>query len=163
MSSSLVTTCSMSSSYGIMFWGYRKGSRANSNYEFIGIKHIKCYFLQKIRLRCNSVSGAGDRDTGENGTSRGSVFGMARRERGGLATNYVSCYSYAVRAVRVELMLLSETCCLSVSSCKWCCRYPKASAMPWGVSGGNNIWRVEFFRGLGMTGEGNLLGSCPLG
>jgi len=46
----------MSSSYGITFWGYRKGSRANSNYEFISIKHIKCYFPQKIRLRCNSVN-----------------------------------------------------------------------------------------------------------
>ena len=32
-----------------------------------------------------------------------------------------------------------------------------------GVSKGNDIWRVEFFEGLGMTGEGNLLGGCSLG
>ena len=55
MSSSLVITCSMSSSYGITFWGYRKGSRANSNYEFVGIKRIKCYFPWKIHLRYNNV------------------------------------------------------------------------------------------------------------
>jgi len=35
-----------------------------------------------------------------------------------LATNCVSCYSCMVRAARVELMLLSEICCLSVSSCR---------------------------------------------
>ena len=35
---------------------------------------------------------------------------------GGLATNCVSCCSCVVRAARVELMLLSETFCLSVSS-----------------------------------------------
>ena len=56
MSSSLVITCSMSSSYGITFWGYRKGSRTNSNYEFVGIKHIKCYFPWKICLWYNSIA-----------------------------------------------------------------------------------------------------------
>ena len=60
----------------------------------------------------------------------GEVFSMARRERGGLATNCVSCCNCAVRAAKVELMLLSETYCLSMSSCRWCCRYPKASATP---------------------------------
>ena len=49
---------------------------------------------------------------------------------GGLATNCVSCCSCAVRAARVELMLLLETWCLSMSSYKWCCRYSKVSAMP---------------------------------
>ena len=49
---------------------------------------------------------------------------------GGLATNCVSCCSCMVRAARVELMLHLETCCLSVSSCRWCCRYPKALATP---------------------------------
>jgi len=58
----------------------------------------------------------------------GGVFGTVGRGR--LATNCMSCCSCAVRAARVELMLLSETCCLSVSSCRWCCRYLKASAMP---------------------------------
>ena len=70
----------------------------------------------------------GDGDTRGNGTGGRGVFGTARG--GGLATNCVSCYSYVVRAVRVELMLLSETYCLSVSSCRWYCRYPKVSAMP---------------------------------
>jgi len=51
-------------------------------------------------------------------------------EGGGLATNCVSCCSYIVRAARVVLMLFSETFCLSISLWKWCCRYPKASAMP---------------------------------
>ena len=69
----------------------------------------------------------------------GGVFGTAGRGRGGLATNCVSCCSCAVRAARVELMLFSETYCLSMSSCRWCCRYPKVSAMPCGVSEGNNI------------------------
>jgi len=71
---------------------------------------------------------AGGGDTRGDGTGGGDVFGMAGGE--GLATNCVSCCSCAVRAARVELMLLSETCCLSVSFCRWCCRYPKASAMP---------------------------------
>jgi len=97
----------MSLSYGITFWGYRKGSRANSNQEFIGITCIKCYLLRKIHLRHNST----------------------------------------VKAARVELMLLSEICCLSMSSCRWCYRYPKVSATPWGVSKSNNIWRVEFSEG----------------
>ena len=46
----------MSLLYGGTFWGYRKGSRANSNYKFIGIKHIKCYFPWKIHLLCNNRS-----------------------------------------------------------------------------------------------------------
>ena len=74
------------------------------------------------------AGGAGGRDTGGDGTGRGGVFGMAGGE--GLATNCVSCCSCMVRAARVELMLLSETCCFSVSSYRWCCRYPKVSAMP---------------------------------
>jgi len=80
--------------------------------------------------RVRRVGGAGDGDPREDGMSGGGVFGTARKERGGLATNCVSCCSYTVRAAKVELMLLSETCCLSVSSCRWCCRYPKASATP---------------------------------
>jgi len=35
--------------------------------------------------------------------------------------------------------------------------------MPWGVSRDNDIWEAEFSGGLGMTGEGDLLGGCPLG
>jgi len=35
--------------------------------------------------------------------------------------------------------------------------------MPWEVSGGNDIWGAEFSRGLGMTGEGDLLDGCLLG
>jgi len=55
-SSRLIITCSMYSSYNITFWGYRKGSRANSNWEFIVIKLIKYYLLQKIHLQHNSTS-----------------------------------------------------------------------------------------------------------
>ena len=62
------------------------------------------------------TGGAGGGDTRGDGTGGGGVFGTARG--GGLATNCVSCCSYAVRAARVELMLLSEICCLSVSSCR---------------------------------------------
>jgi len=29
-----------------MFWGYRKGSKVNSNWKSIGIKYIKCYLLK---------------------------------------------------------------------------------------------------------------------
>jgi len=64
----------------------------------------------------------------QRGWYRWGVFGTVGR--GGLATNCVSCCSCMVRVARVELMLLSETCCLSMSSCRWCCRYPKASATP---------------------------------
>jgi len=91
------------------------------------------------------TSGAGDGDTRRDGTDGGDVFGMA--ERGGLATNYVSCCSCVVRAARVELMLFSEIYYLFVSSCRWCCRYPKALATSWGVSKDNNIWKVEFSKG----------------
>ena len=73
------------------------------------------------------AGGVGGRDTGGDGTGGGGVFGMARE--GGLATNCVSCCSCVVRAARVELMLLLEICCLSVSSCRWYCRYPKTLAM----------------------------------
>ena len=69
-------------------------------------------------------------ETPERMVQVGEVCSMAGRERGRLATNCVSCCSCAVRAARVELMLLSETCCLSVSSCRWCCRYPKALVTP---------------------------------
>jgi len=67
------------------------------------------------------------------------VFSIGREE--GLAT---SC---TVRAARVVLMLFSETFCLSVNSWRWCCRYSKALAMPWGVSRGNDIWRAGFSEG----------------
>ena len=89
--------------------------------------------MGRIRL----AIGAGGRDTGEDGTGGG----------GGLATSCASCCSCAVKAVRVVLMLFLETFCLSVSSWIWCCRYPKTSAMLWGVSGGNDIWRAEFPEG----------------
>jgi len=56
----------------------------------------------------------GGGDTGGDGIGGGGVFGTAGG--GGLATNCVNCCSCAVRAARVELMLLSETFCLSVSS-----------------------------------------------
>ena len=67
------------------------------------------------------------------------MFGIGREE--GLAT---SC---AVRAARIVLMLFSEMFCLSVNSWRWCCRYSKASAMPWGVSRGNDIWTAGFSEG----------------
>ena len=57
-------------------------------------------------VRC--VGGAGDGDTGGDGTGGGGVFDMAGRGREGLATNCVSCCSCVVRAVRVKLMLFSE-------------------------------------------------------
>jgi len=76
---------------------------------------------------------------------------------GGLATNCVSCCSYVVKVASVVLMLFSETFCLSVSSWRWCCRYPKASAMPWGVSGGNDIWRAEFPEGWVWQGRATCL------
>jgi len=56
-----------------------------------------------------------------------------------LATSCISCCSCVVKAVSAVLMLFLEMFCLSVSSWRWCCRYPKASAMPWEVSGDNNI------------------------
>jgi len=96
--------------------------------------------LGRVRL----VVGAEGGDT-RDGTGRGGVFGTDRE--GGLATSCVSCYSCTVRAARVVLMLFSETFCLSISLWRWYCRYPKASAMPWGVSGGNNIWGAEFSEG----------------
>jgi len=96
----------------------------------------------------------GGRDTRGDGTSREDVFDT---DRGGeLATSYMSCYSCAVKAARVMLMLFLEMFCLSVNWWRWCCRYPKASAIPWRVSEGNDIWRVDF-------SKGDLLGSCPLG
>jgi len=55
MSSRSIITYSMYLSYSVMFWGYRKGSRANSNWEFIGITCIKCYLSWKICLRHNSA------------------------------------------------------------------------------------------------------------
>ena len=66
---------------------------------------------------------------------------------GWLATSCVSCCSYAVNAARVVLMLFLEMFYLSVSLWRWCCRYPKALATPWGVSGGNNIWRADSSEG----------------
>jgi len=85
------------------------------------------------------------RDTEGDGTDGGGVFGTGRG--GGLATSCVSCCSCVVKAMSVVLMLFSETFCLSVSLWRWCCRYPKTSAMPWEVSGGNDIWRAEFLEG----------------
>ena len=86
--------------------------------------------------RVHLVVGVEGGDT-RDGTGRGGVFGMGGE--GGLATSCVSCCSCTVRATRVVLMLFSETFCLSVSLWRWCCRYSKMSAMPWGVSGGNDI------------------------
>jgi len=94
--------------------------------------------LEHVRL----TIGVGGGDTGGDSTDRGGVFGTGRG--GGLATSCVSCYSCTVKAASVVLMLFSEMFCLSVSSWRWYCRYPKALAMPWGVFRGNDIWRVEF-------------------
>jgi len=55
MSSRLIITCSMYLSYSVTFWEYRKGSRANYNWESVGIKYIKCYLPRKICLRHNTV------------------------------------------------------------------------------------------------------------
>ena len=55
MSSGLGLPYSISLLYSSTFWGYSKGSWANSNYEFVGIKRIKCYLPQKIHLRCNNT------------------------------------------------------------------------------------------------------------
>ena len=101
--------------------------------------------------RVRRAGGAGDGDTRGDGTGGGGVFSTAGG--GGLATNCVSYCSCVVRAARVELMLLSEICCLSVSSCRWCCRYPKALATPWGVSKGNDIWRGDFLEGCVWQGR----------
>ena len=49
---------------------------------------------------------------------------------GRLATSYVSCCSCMVKAASVVLMLFLETFCLSISSWRWCCRYPKVLATP---------------------------------
>jgi len=81
--------------------------------------------------------GAGGRDTGGDGTGGGGVFGMGGGE--GLATSYVSCCSCMVKVASVVLMLFLETFCFSVSSWRWCCKYPKMSAMPWEMSKGNDI------------------------
>jgi len=84
----------------------------------------------------------GGGDTRGDGIGGGGVFAIGGG--GGLATSCVSCCSCAVKVASVVLMLFSETFYLSVSSWRWCCRYPKVSATPWGVSGGNDIWRAEF-------------------
>ena len=63
---------------------------------------------------CPSDWQSGGGDTGGDGTGGRGVFGTAGG--GGSATNCVSCCSCVVRATRVELMLLSETFFLSVSS-----------------------------------------------
>jgi len=94
--------------------------------------------LGRVRL----AVGAEGRDAGEDGTGGGGVFAMGGG--GGLATSCVSCCSCAVKVASAVLMLFLETFCLSVSSWRWCYRYPKASATPWRVSGGNDIWRAEF-------------------
>jgi len=73
------------------------------------------------------------------------MFGTGKE--GGLATSYVSCCSYMVKAASVVLMLFSEMFCLSISSWRWYCRYPKMSTMPWGVSESNSTWRAEFLEG----------------
>jgi len=44
-------------SYSITFWGYRKCSRANSNWESISIKCIKYYLLWKVCLWHNIIIG----------------------------------------------------------------------------------------------------------
>jgi len=88
---------------------------------------------------------AGGGDAGGDGTGGGEVFDTGGG--GGLATSCVSCCSCTVKAARVVLMLFLKTFCLSVSLWRWCCRYPKVSAMPWGVSRGNDIWRAEFPEG----------------
>jgi len=97
--------------------------------------------LGRVRLAVR----AGGGDTGGDGTGGESVFAMGRG--GGLATSCVSCCSCAVKVMSAVLMLFSEMFCLSVSSWRWCCRYSKASAMPWEVSGDNDIWRAEFPEG----------------
>ena len=91
------------------------------------------------------AAGTRGRDTREDGTDRGGVFDMGRG--GGLVTSCVSCCSCIVKAASVVLILFLETFCLSISLWRWCCRYPKALAMPWGVSRGNDIWRIEFSKG----------------
>jgi len=56
-------------------------------------------------------------ETPEGMVQVGEVCSVQPEEgEGGLATNCVSCYNYAVRAARVVLMLVSEIFCLSVSS-----------------------------------------------
>ena len=94
--------------------------------------------MGRVRLAIRVGGG----DARGDGTGRGGVFDMGGG--GGLATSCVSCCSCAVKAARVVLMLFSETFCLSVSSC---CKYPKASAISWGVSRGSDIWRAEFLEG----------------
>jgi len=76
---------------------------------------------------------------------------------GELATNCVSCCSCVVKVASAVLMLFLETFCLSVSSWRWCCRYPKASATSWRVSGGNDIWRAEFLEGWIWQGRATYL------
>ena len=76
-------------------------------------------------------------ETLEEMVQAGEVCGMGKG--GELATSCVSCCSCVVKTASVVLMLFLETFCLSVSLWRWCYRYPKALAMPWGVSGGNDI------------------------
>ena len=95
--------------------------------------------------RVHLAIGVGGEDTRGDGTGGGGVF--ATGGGGGLATSCVSCCSCAVKIASVVLILFSETFCLSISSWRWCCRYPKALATPWGVSGGNDIWSMEFPEG----------------
>ena len=66
---------------------------------------------------------------------------------GGLAMSCMSYCSCAVKAANIVLMLFLEMFCLSVSLWRWCCRYSKALATPWGVSEGNDIWRADFSEG----------------
>ena len=86
---------------------------------------------------CSPRRWSGGGDTRGDGTGGESVF--ATGGEGGLATSCISCCSCMVKVVSAMLMLFSETFCLFVSSWRWCYRYPKMSATPWGVSRGNDI------------------------
>ena len=94
--------------------------------------------------------GEGGEDTRGDGTDGGGVFGMGRGRE--LATSCVSWCSCVVKAASIVLMLFLETFCFFVSSWRWCCRYPKASAMSWGcpeatTSGEQSSWRAGYNRG----------------
>ena len=114
-----------------LFWG-------QVNVEGTGVqKHMAVVIFSAEVQRTRELGTCSSRwqSRGDSIGRRG-VFGMGRG--GGLATSYVSCCSWAIRAASIVLMLFLETFCFSVSLWRWCCRYSKVSATPWGVFRDNN-------------------------
>jgi len=134
MSSGLGLPYSISLLYGSTFWEYSKGFRANSNYEFIGIKRIKCYLPRKIHSRCNNAFG----DVPRNWSCKSSPSCSFPTPASAMHALY-TCYSASNRLVgrwrfgRCPSMLMPMQTLARVhfllhaaTFLSWCCRAPIA-------------------------------------